>query len=73
MDEMNIQENPESSTISLSVENKLVDLQRAKTTRYTSEFQKKKYRDAFPSRSNEDKAFDFINDLQGKPLNWGKT
>jgi len=73
MDEMNIQENPESSTISLSVENKLIDLQRAKTTRYTSEFQKKKYRDAFPSRSNEDKAFDFINDLQGKPLNWGKT
>lgn len=73
MDQMNISENPDGSTIALLVENKLVDLQRAKTTRYTSEFQKKKYRDAFPSRSDEDRAFDFINDLQNKPLNWGKS
>tara|TARA_R110002167_G_scaffold341883_2_gene550462 strand:- start:4535 stop:5221 length:687 start_codon:yes stop_codon:yes gene_type:complete len=72
MDQMNIEENPDSSTIALSVENKLVDLQRSKTSRYTSEFQKKKYRDAFPSRSNEDRAFDFVNDLQGKRLNWGR-
>ena len=72
MDQMNIEENPDSSTIALSVENKLVDLQRSKTSRYTSEFQKKKYRDAFPSRSNEDMAFDFVNDLQGKRLNWGR-
>jgi len=73
MDQMNISENPEEASISLSVENKLVDLQRAKVTRYTSEYQKKKYRDAFPSASDEDRAFDFINELQNKPLNWGRT
>src|SRR6056297_3604265 len=38
MDEMNIEEAPETSTIELKVENKLIDLERARTRRYTNEF-----------------------------------
>jgi len=64
MDQMNIEEGPTSSTIALTVENKLVDLERARVARYTSGYQKSIY--------PLDKGFDFIEDLQDKPITWGR-
>lgn len=65
MDEMNIDEGPEYATIELKVENKLVDLERQRVRRYTSEYQKSQY----PS----DKGFDFVDSIQGKPVLWGRA
>lgn len=64
MDEMNIDEGPDLSSIELKVENKLVDLERARVRRYTSEYQKSK----FPN----DKGLDFVEAIQGKPVLWGR-
>jgi hypothetical protein len=64
MDQMNIEEEADSSRIELTVENKLVDLERARVARYTSGYQKSLY----PS----DKGFDFVEDLQDKPITWGR-
>jgi len=65
MDQMNIDEEPESSTIQLTVENKLVDLERARVARYTSGYQKSLYAG--------DLGFDFVEDLQDKPVLWGRS
>lgn len=65
MDEMNIDEGPDFGTIELKVENKLVDLERARTRRYTSEYQKSVY----PG----DKGFDFVESLQDKKVVWGRA
>lgn len=65
MDQMNIQEGPESSTIELSVENRLIDLERPRVGRFTSEHQKSIY----PT----DKGFDFVESLQDLQLNWGRA
>ncbi len=65
MDQMNIDESPETSTISLSLESKLLDLDRPVLRRYNNESQKA----LFPN----DKAFEFLNDLQGKDLSWGRA
>lgn len=71
MDQMNIAENADSATVVLSVENKLIDLETRKSERYTSEFQKKKYRTLYPNATDTDKAFDYLNDLVNKQLDWG--
>lgn len=63
MDQMNIKEGPDDCTVTLSIENKLVDLEVSKTRRYTSEYAKQ--------RDPNDTAFDFINDLQNRQLSWG--
>lgn len=65
MDEMNIDEGPEFGTIELKVENKLVDLERARTRRYTSEYQKSVY----PG----DKGLEFVESLQDKKVVWGRA
>ena len=65
MDQMNIDESPETSTISLSLESKLLDLDRPVLRRYNNESQKA----LFPN----DRAFEFLNDLQGKDLSWGRA
>jgi len=65
MDEMNIDEGPEFGTIELKVENKLVDLERARTRRYTSEYQKSVY----PG----DLGLDFVESLQDKKVVWGRA
>lgn len=65
MDQMNIQEGPESSTIELTVENRLIDLERPRVGRFTSEYQKSIY----PT----DKGFDFVESLQDLQLNWGRA
>ena len=64
MDQMNIEESADTCTISLAVENKLVDLERARTARFTSGYQKSIYAG--------DLGLDFIEDLQDKSIVWGK-
>lgn len=58
MDQMNISYGPETCTISLEVESRLIDLSRARIRRYTDEDQ----RSRFPS----DSAFSFVNELQDR-------
>ena len=65
MDQMNIQENPDTATIELTVENKLIDLERPRVARYTSAYQKSVY----PG----DLGMDFIEDLQDKEIIWGRS
>jgi hypothetical protein len=64
MDQMNISESVDTSTIELKVENKLIDLERARVARFTSNYQKSK----FPN----DTGLDFIESMQDKKINWGK-
>jgi hypothetical protein len=64
MDQMNIEEGSETSRIGLSVESKLIDLERPRVFRYTDQNQK--------SRFPNDKGFEFVEDLQDKRFNWGR-
>lgn len=64
MDQMNITESSETCVIELTVENKLVDLERPGVARYTSAYQKSIY----PG----DLGLDFVEDLQDKRLVWGR-
>jgi hypothetical protein len=63
MDVMQIADEPETATITMTAENRLISLERPKVSRYTSEDQKRKY----PA----DQGFDFVNDLQDKEVKWG--
>jgi hypothetical protein len=65
MDIMKIDEGPESATIVLSLENRLIALDRSKERRYTHEDQQL----SFPG----DKGFEFVPDLQDKEIIWGKS
>lgn len=65
MDQMKIEEGPETSTIQLTLENKLIDLERPRVGRFTSEYQKAAYAN--------DKGFDFVESLQDLQLNWGRS
>ena len=65
MDQMNIEESAETTTIELTVENKLIDLERARVGRYTSGYQKSIY--------PNDLGLDFIEDLQDKQIPWGRA
>jgi hypothetical protein len=65
MDQMNIDEGPETCSIELMVENKLIDLERARVARFTSGYQKSR----FPS----DLGLDFVESLQDRPVSWGKV
>lgn len=62
MDQMNIDMGPDTSTISLDVESRLVDLGRARVRRYTDADQKVRY-------PNDD-AFEFVTRLQNESLTW---
>ena len=64
MDEMNIDEGPDFGSIELKVENKLIDLERARVRRFTSGYQKSVY----PG----DKGLDFVESLQDKEIVWGR-
>lgn len=65
MDQMNIDEGPETSTVTLTIENKLIDLERPRTARFTSAYQKS----LFPN----DLGLDFVEDLQTKEIVWGRS
>jgi hypothetical protein len=64
MDQMNISDSADTSTIELKVENKLIDLERARIARFTSGYQKSIY--------PNDKGLDFVEDLQDKKITWGR-
>ncbi len=65
MDQMNIEESGDTATIAMAVENKLIDLERARVARFTSGYQKSVY----PG----DLGCDFIEDLQDKKISWGRA
>jgi len=64
MDLMNIDDGGQTCTISVSAESRLIDLDRTRERRYTSEDQKID----FPN----DKGLEFIADLQDKEIVWGR-
>lgn len=64
MDQMNIDDGGDSSTIELKVENRLVDLERARVSRYTKFYQQSIYPD--------DEGLNFVEDLQTRKVPWGK-
>jgi len=63
MDTMQIADEVETSTITLTAENRLISLERPNTRRYTSEDQKREF--------SADLGLDFVNDLQDKEIKWG--
>lgn len=64
MDQMNISDGAETCDIELTVENRLIDLERARVARFTSGYQKSVY--------PNDKGLDFVEDLQDKDIVWGR-
>jgi hypothetical protein len=65
MNTMTIEDAGETSTISVLVDSKLVELERASNRRYTSESQKSRY----PG----DTFFDYVSKLQDRQLVWGRA
>tara|TARA_R100001440_G_scaffold5321_1_gene11400 strand:+ start:2987 stop:3547 length:561 start_codon:yes stop_codon:yes gene_type:complete len=63
MDSMTINDSGEEVIISLSVESRLIDLEKPNESRYTSEEQKRLF--------SGDLGLDFVTDLQDKDINWG--
>jgi len=65
MDTMRVKDSGETSTIALSCESKLIDLERPRERRYTHEDQQ----DLFPG----DLGLEFVAGLQEKELFWGRN
>ena len=65
MDQMNIEETADTCTVELALENKLIDLERARVARFTSAYQKSLY----PG----DLGLDFVESLQDKEIVWGRN
>ena len=60
---MTIDDSPETSTITLTVENRLIDLERVNPFRYTQENHKTLY--------SNDTFFSYVSDLQDQSIEWG--
>ena len=65
LDVPSIQEGGDTSTITLSYESRLIDLQRARESRYTNEDQQREYAG--------DLGCEFVATLQEKQITWGKA
>ena len=65
IDTMDINEGTDTSTITVKVESKLLELERQRVLRYTSAIQKSLY--------SGDKGFDFVDQLQDKKFIWGRS
>ena len=63
MDSMQINATGNTISIALSVESRLIDLEKPNESRYTSEEQKRLF--------SGDLGLDFVTDLQDKDINWG--
>lgn len=63
MDQMQIDEQGDTSTIALSLESNLIDLNKPRERRYTDQDQKADY--------PNDRGFEYVAGLQGKALTWG--
>lgn len=64
MNTMTIEDSGDVSTISVMVDSKLVELERASNRRYTSESQKSRY--------PNDTFFDYVAKLQDRQIVWGR-
>jgi hypothetical protein len=64
MDTMGIEDSGDTANIGLTAESRLIDLERSRERRYTSEDQKIDY--------PNDKGLEFIADLQDKEIVWGR-
>jgi hypothetical protein len=64
IDRMDIDEGPDTSIIAISIESRLIDLERARIFRFTDQSQK--------SRHPNDRGLEFVEDLQDKQFNWGR-
>jgi len=62
---MNISESADEAAIELTIENRLIDLERPRIARYTSAYQKSVY--------VGDLGLDFVEDLQDKEIVWGRS
>lgn len=60
-----IDEGAETASITLTAENRLIDLERPRTRRYTTEDQR--------IDDSTDKGFDFVPSLQDATIIWGRT
>ena len=65
MDTLNIQDGAETATITVSVENRLIEFQRNRIRRYTAEDQKINY----PT----DKGLEFVAEMAEKEIIWGRS
>ena len=65
LDQMTIDDQPENSVIAITIESKLIDLERVRVYNYSSATQKAQY----PA----DLGFDFVDSLQEKTYNWGRV
>lgn len=63
IDTMSVTDGGDSSVINISVENKLITLERAIDRKYTDQDQKQLFAG--------DKGLEFIDDIQNKAINWG--
>ena len=63
MDQMNFNHGPDTTTISLEVESRMIDLRRARLRRYTDADHQ--------SRHPGDLAYEFVTRLQTESLEWG--
>lgn len=64
IDQMDITEGTETSTITVKLESKLLELERTRVLRYTSPIQKALFAG--------DKGFDFVDQLQDETFHWGR-
>jgi len=64
IDQMIIEEGAETSAMMLTVESRLIDLERQRIFRYTDQNQKTRY--------PNDRGLEFVEDLQDKQFNWGR-
>tara|TARA_R110001632_G_C11188299_1_gene401729 strand:- start:125 stop:718 length:594 start_codon:yes stop_codon:yes gene_type:complete len=64
MDKMRISDEAESSTIALTVENKLIELERSSNWRYTNENHQSRY--------DGDSFFSYVQSLQDAQITWGR-
>ncbi len=60
-----LEETADTCTVQLTLENKLVDLERARVARFTSAYQKSLY--------SGDLGLDFVESLQDKEIVWGRS
>lgn len=65
MDRMDIEEGAETSVVQLSVENRLLDLERERIRRYTNNDQQ--------SRFPDDRGLEFVETLQSREIFWGRV
>jgi hypothetical protein len=78
MDQMTIQDSGETSNISLTVESRLITLERANVRRYTSESHKQVRKrkwvdDGYNGDPPIDAFFDWVQGLQDRQIPWGRN